>query len=284
MSERIRGSSIRSLSTWNMDPDLLEQALVAARDEGRRVGAVIAVDLFGQCADYDRIEEICERFDVPLIEDAAEALGATCSGQQAGSRGRVGILSFNGNKIITTSAGGALVSNDGALLDRAFFLATQARDEAVHYEHSAIGYNYRMSNLLAAVGRAQLETLAERVDARRRIFARYVDFLGDIDGIDFMPEAPYGRSNRWLTTLTVDAERIGAGRDDVIRLLDRENIEARPVWKPMHCQPVFANARAFGGSVSERLFETGLCLPSGTGLRNEQIARIAGLVREALAD
>ncbi len=205
-----------SADTWNMDPDLLEQALAAAKDEGRKVGAVIAVDLFGQCADYARIEEICDRFGAPLIEDAAEALGATCGGRQAGSYGRVGILSFNGNKIITTSAGGAMVSDDGDLLDRAFFLATQAREEAVHYEHAEIGYNYRMSNLLAAVGRAQLATLDERVEARRRIFDTYVDLLESVDGIDFMPEAPYGRSNRWLTTLTIDPGRFGAstGRSD----------------------------------------------------------------------
>ncbi|MEA3503411.1 MAG: DegT/DnrJ/EryC1/StrS family aminotransferase, partial [Actinomycetota bacterium] len=266
-------------STWNLDPDLLDQALRTARTQGRRVGAVIAVDLFGQCADYWQIEAICERHGVPLIEDAAEALGATCEGRPAGSFGRAGILSFNGNKIITTSGGGALVSNDEELVNRAFHLATQARDDAPHYEHSVIGYNYRMSNLLAAVGRAQLATLDERVATRRRIFDSYVELLGDIDGIVFMPEAPYGRSNRWLTTLTIDPERFGAGRDGVLRRLEAENIEARPVWKPMHQQPVFAGSRIFGGPVSERIFETGVCLPSGTGLRNDQIERIAGLVR-----
>ncbi len=266
-------------STWNMDPELLEKALVAARSEGRRVGAVISVDLFGQCADYRQIEETCNRYGVPLIEDAAESLGASGEGGAAGSFGRVGILSFNGNKIITTSGGGALVSDDTALLDRALHLATQARDEADHYEHSVIGYNYRMSNLLAAVGRAQLATLSERVDARRRIFETYVDLLGDLDGIEFMPEAPYGRTNRWLTTLTVDPERFGAGRDDVLRALEGENIEGRPVWKPMHRQPAFAGSRVFGGEVSEEFFERGVCLPSGTGLRRDQIERIAGIVR-----
>ncbi len=197
--------------------------------------------------------------------------------------GRVGILSFNGNKIITTSGGGALVSDDEDLIDRAFYLATQARDPAAHYEHSVIGYNYRMSNLLAAVGRAQLATLDERVEARRRIFDSYVELLGGFEGIDFMPEAPYGRSNRWLTTLTVDPVRFGSRprRCDpgAWRL---ENIEARPVWKPMHRQPVFAGSRMFGGSVSERLFETGLCLPSGTGMTDEEIDRVAGIVRQAL--
>lgn len=268
-----------SQSTWNLDPELVEEALLAAHAESRTVGAVIAVDLFGQCADYGRIGEICGRYRVPLIEDAAEALGATGQGGAAGSFGRAGILSFNGNKIITTSGGGALVSDDEDLVDRALYLATQARDPAAHYEHSVIGYNYRMSNLLAAVGRAQLSTLGERVEARRRIFDSYVDLLGDIDGIEFMPEAFYGRSNRWLTTLTIDPERFGASRDDVLRVLDEENIEARPVWKPMHRQPVFAGSRVFGGAVSEQVFETGVCLPSGTGMSDDQIDRVAGLIR-----
>ena len=171
------------------------------------------------------------------------------------------------------------MSNDETLLDRALFLATQARDSVEHHEHSVIGYNYRMSNLLAAVGRAQLATLGERVKARRRIFDSYVNLLGDLDGIEFMPEAPHGRSNRWLTTLTIDPKRFGGDRNDVLRLLESENIEARPVWKPMHQQPVFAGSRTFGSAVSERIFETGICLPSGTGLGDEQIDRIAALVR-----
>lgn len=269
-----------SASTWNLDPELLEEALATARSEGRLVGAVIAVDLFGQTADYEQIEAICDRYEVPLVADAAEALGATgVGGRPAGSFGRAGILSFNGNKIITTSGGGALVSDDEDLVDRAFHLATQARDPAPHYEHSAIGYNYRMSNLLAAVGRAQLATLDMRVAARRRIFDTYVELLGDVAGIEFMPEAPYGRSNRWLTAVTIDPVRFGAGRDDVLTALERENIEARPVWKPMHRQPVFAGSRVFGGAVSEEIFEAGVCLPSGTGLREDQIERITGIVR-----
>ena len=265
--------------TWNIDADLLEEALAAASSDGRRVGAVIAVDLFGQCADYARIEPICDRYGVPLVEDAAEALGATYEGRPAGGFGRVGILSFNGNKIITTSGGGALVSDDEDLVERSFFLSNQARDPAAHYEHSEIGYNYRLSNLLAAVGRAQLATLDERVKARRRIFGAYVERLGDLDGIEFMPEAGGGRSNRWLTTAAIDPVRFGATRDDVIEALGAENIEARPVWKPMHMQPVFAKARVFGGTVSERLFDQGICLPSGTGLAEDDLDRIAQLVR-----
>ena len=266
-------------SSWNLDPELLTEALEAARNEGRRVGAVIAVDLIGQCADYQRIEEICTTFDVPLLEDAAEALGATCGDRPAGSFGRAAILSFNGNKIITTSGGGALVSNDADLVERCRHLSTQAREPVVHYEHRDIGYNYRLSNLLAALGRAQLATLDERVAARRRIFDTYVEHLGNLDGIEFMPEADYGESNRWLTTLTVDPQGSGATNLDIIEALEVDNIEARPVWKPMHLQPVFEGARMFGGSVSQRLFATGLCLPSGTQMTDDDIERVVGIVR-----
>jgi len=265
--------------SWNLDPDLLNEALTTARYEGRRVGAVIAVDLIGQCADYDRITEICTEFNVPLLEDAAESLGATYRGRPAGSFGRAAILSFNGNKIITTSGGGALVSNDTDLIARCRHLSTQAREPVVYYEHRDIGYNYRMSNILAALGRAQLATLDERVTARRRIFNIYVEHLGDLDGTEFMPEASFGTSNRWLTTLTVDADRFGATNLDIIEALEANNIEARPVWKPMHLQPVFAGTRMFGGAVSERLFASGLCLPSGTRMTPDDIDRIAGIVR-----
>ncbi len=267
--------------TWTIDVDLVEEALLAARAESRNVGAVIAVDLFGQCADYDRLEALCDEFDVPLIEDAAESLGATYQNRAAGSFGRIGILSFNGNKIITTSGGGAVVSDDAALVDRTRLLATQAREPAVHYEHAEVGYNYRMSNLLAAVGRAQLETLEERVDSKRRIFDMYESLLGDVDGLGFMPEASYGMSNRWLTVMTVDPGRFGATRDDLIGALEAQNIEARPVWKPMHRQPVFAGSRVFGGSVSEGLFDVGICLPSGVGLAGEDIERISSIIRSA---
>lgn len=266
-------------SSWNLDPDLVEQALDTARSEGRRVGAVISVDLFGQCADYDHIAAVCDRFEVPLVEDAAEALGATYKGNPAGSFGRAAALSFNGNKIITTSGGGAIVSNDEALIGRARFLATQAREPEVHYEHREIGFNYRMSNLLAALGRAQLSNLDQRVQARRALFDSYVARLGDLPGIDFMPEPSYSRSNRWLTTLTIDPDRFGATRHQVIDALTADNIEARPLWKPMHLQPVYEGVRMFGGSFCERVFEDGMCLPSGTDMSEDDIDRVVAIVR-----
>ena len=265
--------------TWTMDPNALEDALRSGDAAGRRAKAVIAVDLYGQCADYERVLQICDRFGVPLVEDAAEALGATYKGRSSGGFGRLGVFSFNGNKIITTSGGGMLVSHEKALADRARFLATQARDPAPHYQHSCIGYNYRLSNVLAAIGRGQLTTLTERVAARRRIFDRYVEVLRDLPGVDFMPEASYGRSNRWLTCLTIDPVRFGADRESVRLALEAENIEARPVWKPMHMQPVFAGSPMFGGAVSERLFQRGLCLPSGSSLTAEDQDRVTSIVR-----
>jgi len=265
--------------TWTIDPNLLEAALKSGDAAGRRAKAVIAVDLYGQCADYEQVLRVCDRFGVPLVEDAAEALGATYNGRSSGGFGRLGVFSFNGNKIITTSGGGMLVSHEKALADRARFLATQARDPAPHYQHSCIGYNYRLSNVLAAIGRGQLMTLTERVAARRRIFDRYVEVLRDLPGVDFMPEASYGRSNRWLTCLTIDPARFGADRESVRLALEAENIEARPVWKPMHMQPVFAGSPMFGGAVSERLFQRGLCLPSGSSLTAEDQDRVTSIVR-----
>jgi pyridoxal phosphate-dependent aminotransferase EpsN len=267
--------------SWNMDPFHLEEAIERATAIGRPPAAVIAVDLYGQCADYGQIEPICADAGIPLIEDAAEALGAEYGARPAGGLGNVGVLSFNGNKIITTSGGGALLSDDADLVERAFFLANQARDPAPHYEHSTLGYNYRLSNLLAAVGRGQLATLTERVQARRRVIETYQLLLADVPGISFMPEASYGRSNRWLTTLTIEESEFGASRDDVIRVLGRAGVEARPVWKPMHLQPVFAGSPVFGGAVSESLFAAGLCLPSGTGLRSDQQEHICELIRSA---
>jgi pyridoxal phosphate-dependent aminotransferase EpsN len=269
--------------SWNLDPVRLHEALTVARREHRRVGAVIAVDLLGQCADYARIEEVCAEFDVPLLEDAAEALGATYAGRPAGSFGRAGILSFNGNKIITTSGGGALVSEDADLVERCRHLSTQAREPEIHYEHREIGYNYRLSNILAALGRAQLATLDERVAARRWLFDTYAERLGDLDGLEFMPEPSYGESNRWLTTVSVDPDRFGATNLDIIEALEADNIEARPVWKPMHLQPVFTGSRMFGGAVSERLFATGLCLPSGTQMTEDDIDSVVAVVRRTHA-
>ena len=266
--------------TWNLDPNLVRGALETARTEGRRVGAVIPVDLLGQCVDYDPLEAVCNEFGVPIFEDAAEALGATYRGRAAGSFGRAAALSFNGNKIITTSGGGALVSDDEELIVRCRHLSTQAREPVLHYEHRDVGYNYRMSNLLAALGRAQLATLAERVAARRALFDTYVNELGDLDGIEFMPEAEFGRSNRWLTALTVDPEGFGSTNLDVIAALADDNIEARPVWKPMHLQPVFEGARMFGGTVCEQLFANGLCLPSGTEMTQDDISRVTSIVTQ----
>ena len=269
--------------TWNIDPDLLDEELAACAARGKRPGAVMAVDLYGQCADYGRIEDICRRYEVPLIEDAAEALGATCNGKKAGCFGRLAVFSFNGNKIITTSGGGMLVSTDGELIRKARFLATQARDPAPHYEHSTIGYNYRMSNLLAAVGRGQLKVIEERIAARRRNFELYREALGGLPGVGFMPEAPNGRSNRWLTCITVEPEEFGASREDIRLALEAENIEARPVWKPMHLQPVFASCRRRGGETAAELFDRGLCLPSGSSLREEDLRRIVDIVRKTYA-
>lgn len=267
-------------ATWNMDPDLLEEALADAAQRGKPPKAVIVVDLYGQCANYARIERICQTYGVVLIEDAAEALGATCNGRKAGAFGAMAALSFNGNKIITTSGGGMLLSTDEALITRARFLATQARDPAPHYQHSTLGYNYRMSNILAAIGRAQLKTLEARVARRRQIFEGYQRGLHDLPGITFMPEAPYGRSTRWLTCIMVDPERFGVDREAIRLALEAANIESRPLWKPMHLQPVFQGCKTYGGRVSEELFQKGLCLPSGSNLTDDDQQRIIAIIRE----
>jgi dTDP-4-amino-4,6-dideoxygalactose transaminase len=266
-------------STWNMDPALLEEALSDAKRRGQRVGAVVSVDLYGQCANYDAIERVCAAHEVPLLEDAAEALGATWRGRPAGTFGRCAAFSFNGNKIITTSGGGMLVSRDPALIERARFLATQARDPAPHYEHSTIGFNYRLSNVLAGIGRGQLRVLDERIAARRAHRAFYEKALGDLDGVGFMPLSPEGEWNGWLTVMTVDPARFGASREDLRKALDQENIESRPVWKPMHLQPVFKARRVFGGAVAERAFELGLCLPSGSNLAEVDRDRVVSIIR-----
>jgi pyridoxal phosphate-dependent aminotransferase EpsN len=266
--------------SWNMDPALLEEALEQRHRGGRLPNAVVAVHLYGQSADLGSIVDTCERFGVTLIEDAAEALGATYDGRAVGSFGQTGIFSFNGNKIITTSGGGMLVTEDAALADRVRKWATQARDLAPHYEHSEIGYNYRLSNVLAAIGRGQLRVLEDRVLARRRNFQFYAETLGDLPGVAFMPEASWGRHTRWLTTLTIDPERFGADREAVRLALENENIEARPLWKPMHCQPVFRGFPSLGGPVSEALFERGLCLPSGSNLTQTDLVRVASVVRD----
>jgi dTDP-4-amino-4,6-dideoxygalactose transaminase len=265
-------------NSWNMDPALLEQFLVRRARRGRLPKAVILVHLYGQCADLDAIVSLCERYDIPLIEDAAEALGSHYHGRSAGSFGKAALFSFNGNKIITTSGGGMLVSQDAEFIAHARKLATQARDPAPHYQHSEIGFNYRMSNLLAAVGRAQLQVLEERVAARRRNFAWYQAHLGSLPGITFMPDAMWGRHTHWLTSLTIDPVAFGADREKVRLALEAENIEARPVWKPLHLQPVFADYKCVGGEVAEGLFRYGLCLPSGSNLNEADLARVTDVI------
>jgi pyridoxal phosphate-dependent aminotransferase EpsN len=265
--------------SWNMDPNRLEEALADRAKRGRPPRAVILVHLYGQAADTDAIAELCERHGVPLIEDAAEALGATYKGTAPGGRGRAGFFSFNGNKIITTSGGGMLVSHDKQLIDRARFLATQARDPAPHYQHSEIGYNYRMSNVLAAIGRGQLRVLDERVAARRANCERYQRALAGLPGLEFMPEAAWGRSTRWLTCVLIDPARFGTDREAVRMALEADNIEARAVWKPMHLQPVFAGCECFGGDVAEDLFTRGLCLPSGSNLPEADLERVVAIVK-----
>lgn len=272
--------------TWNMSPVALEKALVEAEQNGKLPKAVIIVNLYGQSAMMDELIALCDKYEVPVVEDAAESLGSYYKGKPSGSFGKFGIFSFNGNKIITTSGGGMLLSNDVEALKQSRFLATQARDTAVHYQHSVMGYNYRLSNILAGVGRAQLEVLDTRVNARRAVFDRYVEALNGIDGIDFMPELENTYGNRWLTTLTLDPEKIKATPYELIEELGKENIEARPVWKPLHLQPLFEGSRFYAHSedeiVSERLFEQGLCLPSGSNLTVEQQERVISKIKEVL--
>jgi dTDP-4-amino-4,6-dideoxygalactose transaminase len=265
--------------TWNMDPDLLQEELESCANKGRLPKAAVVVDLYGQCTDYRRIGEICSKYGVPIIEDAAEALGSTYNGDFAGKFGVMGVFSFDGNKIITTSGGGMLVSDNEDYIKHARFLATQARDPAPHYEHSQVGYNYRMSNLLSAVGRGQLERLDEKVTKKREINAFYRKTLNDLPGIEFMPEAPYGKSNCWLTVILITPEEFGSDREAVRLTLESENIEAKPVWKPMHLQPVFKGCRVRGGVVSEDLFNRGLCLPSGTAMTEEDLERVIRVIR-----
>lgn len=266
-------------ASWNLDPNILADALRNRARAGKTPKALVLVHLYGQSANLDPIAALCAQYGVALIEDAAEALGATHGGRPVGSRGFAGVFSFNGNKIITTSGGGMLVSNDGAFAARARFLATQARDPAPHYEHSQLGFNYRLSNVLAAIGRGQLRHLAEKVDRRRAHFEFYHKALGDLPGVNFMPEASWGRANRWLTCLTIDPAAAGTDREKVRLALEKENIEARPVWKPMHAQPLFAQAPRFGGAVADELFARGLCLPSGSNLSDADRARVAAQVR-----
>ncbi|MEX2310728.1 MAG: aminotransferase class I/II-fold pyridoxal phosphate-dependent enzyme [Pirellulales bacterium] len=268
--------------SWNLDPNLLADELAECAKRGRLPRAVIAVDVFGQSADMQPIVEVASSYDIPVIEDAAEALGATYRGESVGRSGWASFFSFNGNKIITTSGGGMLCSDDEWLIDQAEFLSAQARDAAPHYQHSQIGFNYRLSNVLAALGLAQLESLDQFVAARRRNFNFYASRLSSLPGISLMPEAPFGRSNRWLTVIRIDADRLGATPEEVRLALETENIESRPVWKPLHMQPVFAGCRYRSGTVSESLFREGLCLPSGSAMSEDALDRVCRCI-ESLA-
>jgi pyridoxal phosphate-dependent aminotransferase EpsN len=266
--------------SWNVDPALVVETLERRARAGRLPAAVVVVHLYGQTADLDPIVEACARYGVPLVEDAAEALGATYRGRSPGVFGKAGIFSFNGNKIITTSGGGMLVSDDRALIEHARKIATQARDVAPHYQHSEVGYNYRLSNILAAIGVAQLEVLEERVRARRANFEHYRAELGHLPGVELMPEAPWGRHTRWLTCLTIDPDEFGASAETLRRVLAARGIEARPLWKPMHLQPVFSHCERVGGAVAEDLFRHGICLPSGSSLTSHELDRVVETVHE----
>ncbi|MEZ4729019.1 MAG: DegT/DnrJ/EryC1/StrS family aminotransferase [Caldilineaceae bacterium] len=265
-------------TSWNMDPNLLIDTLVARARAGRLPKAVVLVHLYGQSANLQPILESCRYFNIPLIEDAAEALGATYQGKAPGAFGHMGIFSFNGNKIITTSGGGMLVSDDAQIMQYARKLATQAREPTPHYEHVEVGYNYRLSNVLAGVGRGQLQVLEDRVQARRRNAAYYMHALAHLPGIQFMPEASWGRHSRWLTVITIDPKRFGADRERVRLALQANNIEARPVWKPMHQQPIYRGYECVGGSVADDLFQHGLCLPSGSNMSNADLARVTKVI------
>lgn len=265
--------------SWNLDPALLDAFLKQRAKVNRLPKAVMVVHLYGQTADMDPIMETCNAYGVMVIEDAAEALGADYRGKSPGSFGEMGIFSFNGNKIITTSGGGMLVSDNEAVITRARKLATQARDPAPHYQHTEVGYNYRLSNVLAGIGRGQLQVLEARVLQRRENFDFYVDQLGDLPGIAFQPEAEWGRHTRWLTCVTINPSTRGSDRETIRTHLESLNIEARPVWKPMHLQPLYSGYEIVGGKVADELFDLGLCIPSGSNLENEDRHRVVEAIR-----
>ena len=283
-------------TSWNMDPALLEQELNSLQNCGPLPKAVVPTDIYGQCSDYAQILPLCDRFNIPVVVDAAESLGAMfrdsdsnktildtnlhdISWKHAGTGAKFAIFSFNGNKIITTSGGGMLVSGDQGLIEEARFLSQQARDPFPHYEHSTVGYNYRMSNILAAIGRGQLLMLEERIKRKHHIFSFYYEALKDLSGLDFMPEPSYSSGTRWLTVILINPNEFGEDRETVRLALEKENIESRPIWKPMHLQPVFKDSRILGGSVSAYLFERGLCLPSGTQLTEESLTRVVEVIK-----
>ena len=265
--------------TWNMCPEALEEALMACQNKGEMPRAIIVVHLYGMPAKMKEIMAVANQYNIPVIEDAAEALGSTIDGKACGSFGDFGILSFNGNKIITTSGGGAILSNNLNALKKARFLATQAKDNAPHYEHSEMGYNYRMSNIAAAIGVGQLKVLEERIAARRENHQFYCELLRDIHGIQFLQEPVGYFSNRWLSCILIDAEKVGVTPETLRLHLKKENIESRPLWKPMHLQPLFKSSSYVGANIAEKLFKTGLCLPSGSNLTLNEKERIASQLK-----
>lgn len=265
--------------SWNLDPNLLEDALKTRAKKGNLPRAVVPVHLYGQSADMEPIMAICDRYEVAVIEDAAEALGARYRDRHPGTIGHLGAFSFNGNKIITTSGGGMLVSNNEALISHARKLSSQAREPFPHYEHLEIGYNYRMSNVLAAIGCGQLQVIEERVRRKRAIYAYYRHHLKDIPGLTFVDEMAYGRHTRWLTVMLINSNEFGVDREAIRLKLEEHNIESRPLWKPMHCQPIFQSFEVIGGKVAESLFDRGLCLPSGTALRAEELDRVIEVIK-----
>ncbi len=267
--------------TWNMSPEFLEVAIKDRLAKGKNVKAIIPVHLYGMPVKMDEIMAIARKYNIPVLEDAAEALGSSIDGKMCGTFGDIAALSFNGNKIITTSGGGALVSANADLVEKSRFLSTQARDAAPHYEHSHIGYNYRMSNICAGIGRGQMEVLTDRIEARRAMFDWYKQEMDGMPGISFVNEPDGYYSNRWLTTVLIDPEKTGGMTRETLRLaMEAQNIESRPLWKPMHMQPIFKNYPYFGNGVSEKLFENGLCLPSGSNLGDADRARIKAVLQD----
>lgn len=272
--------------SWNMSPLALEKALHHSKKQNKLPKAIIIVSIYGQSADWDPLIDIANTYNIPIIEDAAEALGATYKAKQSGTFGKYSVISFNGNKIVTTAGGGALLSDDMEALNKARFYATQSKDKAPYYQHSEIGYNYRLSNILAGIGRGQLAVLNERINAKRRIFDIYENELADIEGISFMPELSNGRATRWLTTLTFDQDKIGVGVSEIIEALEKENIEARYIWKPMHLQPIFKDNIYFShgdkNSFADYLFRNGICLPSGSNLSFTDQMRVINSFKNVL--
>lgn len=268
-------------NTWNVDPSLLADALADRSRRNRLPRALMVVHLYGQSADMDPIRAICARYEVPIIEDAAEALGSTYKGRPAGTLSDVAAFSFNGNKIITTTGGGMLVSSNAPWVEKARFWSLQSRDAGLAYEHSELGYNYRMSNVLAGIGRGQLRVLDLRVAQRRAVAFRYASAFADLPGIEFMPQAPYGLHTNWLSCFLIHEDRFGCSRNALIHALDAANVESRPVWKPMHLQPLYARSECYGGAVAEELFRGGICLPSSSSLSLESQRYVIDRIRAA---